>query len=55
MSHEEIKQGIKYLVEHGGLYDDPIEDVRRTTNRNKIIAGAILLVALVDLSLHLIL
>lgn len=28
MSDEQIKQRIAYLVEHGGLYDDPIEDLR---------------------------
>lgn len=29
MSEEEIKQRIKYLIEHGGIYDDPIDEVRR--------------------------
>ena len=29
MSDELIKQRIKYLVEHGGLWDDPLEDIRR--------------------------
>jgi hypothetical protein len=29
MSDEQIKQRIAYLVEHGGLWDDPIEDLRR--------------------------
>lgn len=29
MSDEQIKQRIKYLVEHGGIYDDPIDDLRR--------------------------
>lgn len=29
MNDEEIKQRIKYLVEHGGVYDDPIADLRR--------------------------
>lgn len=28
MSDEYIKQRIAYLVEHGGIYDDPIEDLR---------------------------
>lgn len=55
MSHEEIKQRIKYLVEHGGLYDDPIEDVRQTAHRNRLIAAAILAVVLVDLGLDFIL
>jgi hypothetical protein len=29
MSDEQIKQRIKYLVEHGGIYDDPIDDLRQ--------------------------
>ena len=29
MNDEELKQRIKYLVEHGGLYDDPLDEVRR--------------------------
>jgi len=29
MNDEEIKQRIKYLVEHGGIWDDPIADIRR--------------------------
>lgn len=29
MSHEEIEQRIKYLVEHGGLYQDPIDELLR--------------------------
>lgn len=28
MSNEEIKQRIAYLVEHGGLYDDPLGELR---------------------------
>ena len=33
MSNEEIKQRIKYLVEHGGLWDDPLDDLRRQIRR----------------------
>ena len=29
MTNEEIKQRIQYLVEHGGVWDDPIADLRR--------------------------
>jgi hypothetical protein len=28
MNDEQIKQRIAYLVQHGGLYEDPIEDLR---------------------------
>lgn len=30
MNDEELKQRIKYLVEHGGIWDDPIADLRRS-------------------------
>lgn len=26
---EQIKQRIKYLVEHGGIADDPLDEVKR--------------------------
>lgn len=29
MNDEQIKQRIKYLVEHGGIYDDPISSLQR--------------------------
>jgi hypothetical protein len=29
MSDTEIMQRVKYLIEHGGIYDDPIDDLRR--------------------------
>ncbi len=29
MTDEEVKQRVRYLVEHGGLWDDPLADVRR--------------------------
>jgi hypothetical protein len=28
MNDEQIKQRIAYLVEHGGLYEDPLDDIR---------------------------
>jgi hypothetical protein len=33
MSDEQIKQRIAYLVEHGGLWDDPLEDIRAQLRR----------------------
>ena len=29
MNDEEMKQRIKYLVEHGGIAEDPIGDIRK--------------------------
>jgi hypothetical protein len=43
MTNEEIKQRIQYLVEHGGVWDDPLDDLRRQIRR----AGALLFVGLV--------
>lgn len=49
MSNEEIKQRIQYLIEHGGVWDDPIEDIRRQVKLNfiLIVATMALLVAAV--------
>jgi hypothetical protein len=44
MSNEEIRQRIAYLVEHGGLYDDPAEDMRRGLRR--IGAGVVLVICI---------
>ena len=30
MNDEQIKQRIAYLVEHGGLADDPLDEIRRS-------------------------
>lgn len=48
MSQEEIKQRIKYLVEHGGLYDDPTEDLRRGVRTNRILALSALALLVID-------
>lgn len=49
MIDEQIKQRIAYLVEHGGLYDDPLEDVRRTARWALIMAGAATVLTIVDI------
>jgi hypothetical protein len=33
MTDEHVKQRIAYLVEHGGLYEDPLADIRRQLTR----------------------
>lgn len=40
MSDEQIKQRISYLVEHGGLWDDPITDLRRQVRVLTVVATA---------------
>ena len=55
MTKEEIEQRIRYLVEHGGVYEDPHEEIRRTVTTNRIIAGAALLLLAVDVAIDLVL
>lgn len=33
MTKEEIQQRIRYLVEFGGVYDDPMDELRRQIHR----------------------
>lgn len=49
MSDEQIKQRIKYLVEHGGIYDDPIRDMQRQVRWALLLAGAATVLTLVDI------
>lgn len=42
MSDEQIKQRIQYLVEHGGIYDDPINDLRRQVRVLYVLIGVAL-------------
>ena len=51
MSDEQIKQRINYLVEHGGLYDDPIADVRRTARLALVVSTLVLLLTVGELVL----
>jgi hypothetical protein len=53
MTDEEVKQRIRYLVEHGGLWDDPQDDIRRTVRVNRVIAITLLTTVMVDLALNL--
>lgn len=42
MNDEELKQRIRYLVEHGGLYDDPLADIRRKVTILSYLVGVAL-------------
>jgi len=52
MSNEELQQRISYLVEHGGLYDDPLADIRRTAKVAVVLAGVTLVVLALVLIFH---
>jgi hypothetical protein len=46
MTNEQIQQRIKYLVEHGGIWDDPLADIRRTARAAVVISGVTLVTLL---------
>lgn len=54
MSDEQIKQRINYLVQHGGLWDDPLDDIRRTLRRTTIALALVVAINAAALALHLI-
>lgn len=49
MSNDDIKQRIAYLVEHGGIWDDPLADIRRTARAAVVISAASLVCLLTAL------
>ena len=49
MKDEQLQQRIKYLMEHGGVWDDPLADIRRGVRWAVGIGGLALLIALTDL------
>lgn len=52
MSNEELQQRISYLVEHGGLYDDPLADIRRTAKVAVVLSAVTLVVLALVLIFH---
>jgi hypothetical protein len=52
VNDEQLQQRIRYLIEHGGLYDDPIADVRRWTRIATATGGCALFLQLVELVLY---
>lgn len=53
MTKEEIQQRIRYLVEFGGVYDDPMDEVRRNVAINRVLAGLAIGLVVVDLIFEL--
>ena len=49
MSDEQLKQRIQYLTEHGGLWDDPLADIRRGVRWAVGIGAVALLVLFINL------
>jgi hypothetical protein len=48
MTDQEIKQRIAYLVEHGGIYDDPLADIRRNIRVLYALVGVMIVLELVE-------
>lgn len=50
MTQEEIKQRIRYLVEFGGVYEDPVDELRRQVRLAIGLAGVGLVITWVLLA-----
>ena len=44
MTKEEVQQRIRYLVEFGGVYEDPIDELRRQIRQAMVLSAVGLLV-----------
>lgn len=53
MNDEEIKQRIKYLVEHGGVFDDPLAEAKRWARAAVALACCSLMIDMVFVVLAL--
>lgn len=49
MNDEQIKQRIAYLVEHGGIADDPLAEVRRMARWALWISGGIFVLHIIEM------
>lgn len=48
MNDEQIKQRIRYLVEHGGIYDDPIASLRKQVRALYVMVGVALIFHVIE-------
>ena len=53
MNDEQIKQRIRYLVEHGGLWEDPMNEIRQLVRVNRVIALVLVVLTAASLGVHL--
>jgi hypothetical protein len=51
MDDEQLNQRIKYLVEHGGMWDDPLAGLNRRVN---VLAGLVVLALAANLARFLV-
>ncbi len=50
MDEESLNQRIKYLMEYGGVWDDPLSDIRRRVTAALVVAGVSVLVSAVHVA-----
>lgn len=53
MTDAALQQRIKYLVEHGGIWEDPMAEIRQIVRVNRLIMLAIGVLSVVDLVIAL--
>lgn len=51
MSDEQLKQRIAYLVEHGGVLDDPLAEIKRLARWAIGVSAVALLLGVIDLAI----
>lgn len=49
MPDDDVKQRVQYLVEHGGVYDDPLADIRRLARWAIGVSSVALVLGVIDL------
>jgi hypothetical protein len=52
MNDHELQQRIRYLVEHGGVWEDPLDDLRQQVTAATWMTRAALLLVTLDIALH---
>lgn len=55
MNDEQLKQRIAYLVEHGGICDDPLVEIRANIRRLYWLGAVGAFALLLDITLHAVL
>ena len=51
MDDNTLHQRIRYLIEHGGIWDDPLADIRRRVRWAVGLAGAAVLLEVLSITL----
>jgi hypothetical protein len=52
VNDQELQQRINYLIEHGGLWEDPLDDLRQQVTAATWLTRAALALVTLDIALH---